>query len=117
MARLYFERLDPLLGLTLPPADFENCNWHMFQPLLPLGADRGVFIARMKELGIGIGVHYPALHLFSLYRALGFKPGDFPVAEDIGRRTITIPLFPAMADDDVTWVCDAIAQALKTTPR
>jgi hypothetical protein len=112
LARLYFERINPNLGLELPPADFENSNWHMFQPLLPRGADRGAFLAAMKEHGIGVGVHYPALHLFSLYRQLGFKEGDFPIAEDIGRRTITLPLFPAMADSDVDRVCEALAATL-----
>ncbi|MGE5467250.1 MAG: DegT/DnrJ/EryC1/StrS family aminotransferase [Ignavibacteria bacterium] len=113
LARRYFERIDPALGLALPPADFANSNWHMFQPLLPAGRDRGAFIAAMKEQGIGVGVHYPALHLFSLYRALGWKEGDFPHAEDIGRRTVTLPLFPAMADGDVDRVCSALAQVLK----
>ncbi|MBI3095952.1 MAG: DegT/DnrJ/EryC1/StrS aminotransferase family protein [Rhodocyclales bacterium] len=112
LARRYFERLDPALGLELPPADFANCNWHMFQPLLPAAVDRGQFIARMKEQGIGVGVHYPALHLFSLYRKLGFKDGNFPHAEDIGRRTITLPLFPAMTDADLDRVCAAIEHSL-----
>jgi hypothetical protein len=114
LARRYFDRLDRSLGLELPPADFENCNWHMFQPLLPDGTDRGAFIAAMKERGIGVGVHYPALHLFSLYRGLGFKEGDFPQAERIGAKTITLPLFPAMADADVDRVCEAIAACVTT---
>jgi dTDP-4-amino-4,6-dideoxygalactose transaminase len=116
LARLYFERIDPNIGLELPPADFENSNWHMFQPLLPKyankGTDRGAFLAAMKEHGIGVGVHYPALHLFSLYRQFGFKEGDFPVAEDIGRRIVTLPLFPAMADGDVDRVCSALTATL-----
>jgi dTDP-4-amino-4,6-dideoxygalactose transaminase len=66
----------------------------------------------MKEHGIGVGVHYPALHLFSLYRQFGFKEGDFPVAEDIGRRIVTLPLFPAMADGDVDRVCSALTATL-----
>lgn len=113
LARRYFALLDPALGLSLPPADFGNSNWHMFQPLLPPGTDRGRVIAALREHGIGAGVHYPALHLFSLYRALGFKDGDFPVAEDIGRRTLTLPLFPAMTDDDVARVCHALATILR----
>lgn len=113
LARRYFDRLDPQLGLALPPADFENSNWHMFQVLLPAGSDRGACIAAMKERGIGAGVHYPALHLFSLYRALGWKAGDFPQAEDIGRRILTLPLFPAMADSDVDRVCCALGEILK----
>jgi dTDP-4-amino-4,6-dideoxygalactose transaminase len=112
LARRYFELVDVNLGLELPPADFENSNWHMFQPLLPRGTDRGAFIAAMKERGIGVGVHYPALHLFSLYRKFGFKEGDFPVAEDIGCRIVTLPLFPAMADTDVARVCDALTAIL-----
>ena len=113
LAKRYFAQLDASLGLDLPPADFTNSNWHMFQPLLPRGTDRGRFIAAMKDKGIGTGVHYPALHLFSLYRPFGFKLGDFPHAEDAGARTVTLPLFPAMQDADVDRVCTAIAKNLR----
>ena len=112
LARAYFAGIDPALGLELPLADFSNSNWHMFQVLLPAGLDRGKFIAAMKRRGIGIGVHYPPLHLFSLYRKLGFKEGDFPNAERIGAATVTLPLFPAMADADVVRVCSALTASL-----
>ncbi|MDP2133928.1 MAG: DegT/DnrJ/EryC1/StrS aminotransferase family protein [Sulfuritalea sp.] len=112
LAREYFQRIDPALGLELPVADFTQSNWHMYQVLLPAGIDRGRFIATMKQCGIGVGVHYPVLHLFSLYRKLGFNDGDFPIAEDIGRRIITLPLFPSMTDSDVGRVCEAIKAAL-----
>ncbi len=115
LARRYFACIDSALCLELPIADFSNSNWHMFQALLPVGTDRSKFIAAMKEQGIGVGVHYPALHLFSLYRALGFKEGDFPQAERIGRRTITLPLFPAMQDSDVDRVCTALRASLSET--
>ncbi len=114
LAERYFARWDPALGFTLPPADLERRgNWHMFQPLLPrpLAPRRGEFIAAMRAQGIGVGVHYPAMHLFSLFRQRGHAAGDFPVAEDIGARTITLPLFPAMSDADVDRVCDAVAAA------
>ena len=112
LAQRYFAQLDSTVGLGLPPADFTQSNWHMFQPLLPRGTDRGAFVNAMREQGIGVGVHYPPLHLFSLYRKLGFQPGQFPNAEDIGARTVTLPLFPAMADSDVDRVCAALAAAL-----
>lgn len=115
LARAYFAGIDPTLGLELPIADLTNSNWHMFQVLLPAGADRGKFIVAMKERGIGVGVHYPPLHLFSLYRALGFKEGDFPVAERIGAATVTLPLFPAMQDSDIDRVCKALAASLPET--
>ena len=112
LAKRYFDQIDPTLGLELPIADFTNANWHMFQVLLPAGTDRGAFIAAMKERNIGVGVHDPAMHLFSLYRQLGWQEGDFPVAEDIGRRIVTLPLFPAMADTDVDRVCAALHDVL-----
>jgi dTDP-4-amino-4,6-dideoxygalactose transaminase len=113
LARRYFETIDPALGLGLPLADFVNSNWHMFQILLPAGADRGKLVAAMKDKGIGVGVHYPALHLFSLYRKLGFKVGDFPNAEHIGATTLTLPLFPTMQDSDVARVCAALGTCLR----
>ena len=113
LARRYFKTIDPALGLGLPFADFENSNWHMFQVLLPAGADRGRIIAAMKDKGIGVGVHYPALHLFSLYRRLGFKEGDFPNAERIGAAILTLPLFPLMQDSDVDRVCTALGTSLR----
>ncbi|MDN0081811.1 DegT/DnrJ/EryC1/StrS aminotransferase family protein [Crenobacter sp. SG2305] len=116
LARLYFEHFDASLGCELPPADFEQSNWHMFQPLLPLAnmtISRAELIDAMKAEGIGVGVHYPAMHLFTLFRAMGFKEGDFPHAEDIGRRTVTLPLFPAMQDADVQRVCQAVSRVLR----
>jgi dTDP-4-amino-4,6-dideoxygalactose transaminase len=113
LARRYFDCFDRSLGCELPPEDFENCNWHMFQVVLPAGSPRGEFIARMREQGIGIGVHYPAIHLFSLYRALGFREGQFPNVERIGKGIATLPLFPAMEDSDVERVCRAAARVLR----
>ena len=115
LAARYFERIDRQLGLSLPPTDAQSApaqgNWHMFQPLLPLERmtiGRGEFIAAMKERGIGVGVHYPAMHRFRLYRDLGWREGDFPHAERIGERTVSLPLFPAMRDEDVDRVCEAL---------
>jgi dTDP-4-amino-4,6-dideoxygalactose transaminase len=112
IARLYFESLDPALGCEMPPAGFEQSNWHMFQVLLPPEMPRPDFIKGMREAGIGIGVHYPAMHLFALYRALGWKEGDCPHAERIGRSIVTLPLFPAMRDKDVDRVCAAMSKLL-----
>ncbi|AIO40851.1 DegT/DnrJ/EryC1/StrS aminotransferase family protein [Burkholderia sp. AU19243] len=117
LARAYFAALDGgpavTLGLGLPVADFENGNWHMFQVTLPLerlSISRADFMAQMKERGIGTGVHYPAIHLFTLYRARGFREGMFPHAERYGASTVTLPLFTQMTEDDVRRVADAINQ-------
>ena len=113
LAKRYFELWDPALGCELPPRDFENSNWHMFQVVLPANKARGAFIAALREVGIGVGVHYPAMHLFTLYRALGWREGQFPNAERIGRQIVTLPLFPAMKDSDVDRVCEAARRALR----
>jgi dTDP-4-amino-4,6-dideoxygalactose transaminase len=116
LAWRYFQLWDRSLGCELPPQDFTNSNWHMFQVVLPQReAEPGLrarFIARMREAGIGVGVHYPAMHLFALYRALGWREGQFPHAERIGRSIATLPLFPAMGDEDVERVCRAAKAAL-----
>jgi dTDP-4-amino-4,6-dideoxygalactose transaminase len=115
LARHYFEHWDRNLGCELPPEDFEQSNWHMFQPLLPLDRlkiTRGEFIERMKAKNVGVGVHYPAMHLFALYRSLGFREGQYPAAERIGRSTVTLPLYPAMTNADVERVCAAVSDVL-----
>lgn len=114
LARRYFAVFDPALACELPLDNFTDSNWHMFQVLLPEGVERGRVIAAMKQRDIGIGVHYPAIHLFTLYRTLGFKQGDFPQAERVGRQTITLPLFPAMHPADVERVCDSLGDVLKS---
>lgn len=114
LANSYLELIQPQWGLQLPPLDNGHSNWHMFQVLLPLGINRSHFIEKMRAQGIGLGVHYPAIHLFSLYRKIGYAPGDFPIAEDIAKRIVTLPLFPAMTETDVQRVCQAIETCLAT---
>jgi dTDP-4-amino-4,6-dideoxygalactose transaminase len=113
LARRYFECFDRTLGCELPVEDFSNSNWHMFQIVLPAQIERGAFIAQMHAAGIGVGVHYPAIHLLTLYRQMGFKPGDFPITEHIGRGICTLPLFPAMRDEDVERVCEHCARTVQ----
>jgi dTDP-4-amino-4,6-dideoxygalactose transaminase len=114
LARLYFEHFDRALGCELPPPDFTHSNWHMFQIVLPAAVQRAQFIRAMHAAGIGVGVHYPAIHLLSLYRERGFRPGQFPQAERIGRGIATLPLFPAMRDEDVLRVCRESARILRS---
>ncbi|AWI08837.1 DegT/DnrJ/EryC1/StrS family aminotransferase [Ereboglobus luteus] len=120
LAQHYFKLLDApaarALNLGLPPADFENSNWHMFQVVLPEGPGcltRAQVMEKMRAANIGTGVHYPPIHLFTLYRNLGWKPGDFPNAERIGRTILTLPLFPAMTADDVGRVVATLGEILQ----
>ncbi len=115
LARRYFERFDRSLGCDLPPQAAPGSNWHMFQIVLPLprlAIGRGDFLKGMQERGIGAGVHYPAMHLFKLFRDLGYGEGDFPHAERVGAGIVTLPLFPGMSEDDVDRVCEAVRDIL-----
>ena len=104
------------LSLELPIQNFTETNWHMFQVVLPLeelDCDRAQVMTELKELGIGTGVHYPAITGFTLYQNQGYKTNDTPIAERIGRSILTLPLFPDMADADIDRIAAGLAQTLK----
>jgi dTDP-4-amino-4,6-dideoxygalactose transaminase len=108
------------MGIELPPplqTQGAITNWHMFQVVLPadrLKGGRAGVMQALRDVGIGTGVHYPAMHLFSLYRGLGWREGMLPHAERIGSGILTLPLFPAMQDGDPARVCAALAQACRS---
>jgi dTDP-4-amino-4,6-dideoxygalactose transaminase len=114
LAKRYLDNLGQDSPVRLPAAG-EGHAWHMFAPLVPfaeLGLDFAGLRDRMHAQGIGIGRHYPAVHLFSLYREMGYRDGQFPNAERIGAETVTLPLFPAMQVADVDRVCDVLRETL-----
>jgi dTDP-4-amino-4,6-dideoxygalactose transaminase len=120
LARAYFSAFDASnaaeLGLGVPPRDFTQTNWHMFQVILPeekLTIRRAEVMAKLQAVGIGSGVHYPAIHLFAVYRRLGWKEGDFPIAERIARTILTLPLFPTMSRTDVQRVVENLLAILQ----
>jgi dTDP-4-amino-4,6-dideoxygalactose transaminase len=101
--------------VRLPERGDEGHSWHIFAPLLPLERlriTRRQFIEAMAERGIGVGVHYPAIHTMTAYRQLGYREGQFPNSERIGRETVTLPLFPAMELSDVDRVVEATNEVL-----
>lgn len=112
LARQYFDcfgaEFESKTGAELPVADFQHSNWHMFHLVLPERVERAVFMQNMLDDGIGLGYHYRAIHLFSLYRARGFTDGMFPIAERIGKQIVTLPLFPLMQPADIQRVVSAV---------
>ena len=116
LARHYFATLgkdfEKKTGAQLPPEEFTNTNWHLFQVVLPDRITRPEFMEKMKAHNIGIGFHYAPIHLFKLYRALGFKEGMFPVAERVGKQIVSLPMFYAMNESDVDRTCAAMVEVL-----
>ena len=115
IARRYQTLLADWPQWTLPgtPAYPHRHAWHLFTPLInPQAAnmDRDAFMQGMKERNIGTGLHYRAVHLYPYYRDhFGFRRGDFPNAESISDRIVSLPLFPAMSDADQERVIMAMA--------
>lgn len=104
------------LHLELPLENFTDSNWHMFQVVLPLeqlNVDRAQVMTELKDLGIGTGVHYPAITGFTLYQKLGYRTDSTPIAQRIGRSILTLPLFPGMADEDISRIASALTGILK----
>jgi len=116
LASLYFDELgiDPP-GVLPERGDSDHC-WNMFTLLLPfdqLGMTRAQFQHAMGQRGIGVGVHYPCIPSLTAYRNLSDRAAHrYPNAARIGRETVTLPLFPTMADSDVRRVCEALRAVL-----
>jgi dTDP-4-amino-4,6-dideoxygalactose transaminase len=104
------------LKLELPVENYTDSNWHMYQVVLPLDqldCDRAQIMTELKDLGVGTGVHYPAITSFTLYKEQGYKTSDTPVAQRIGRSILTLPLFPGMADEDIGRIASGFIGILK----
>jgi hypothetical protein len=116
LADRYFAELQGFSGAVLPARGDEGHSWHMFQVLIDFrarGMSRPGFQGLMADRGIGVGVHYPSIPSLKFYRELGFKDEDTPVAARVGRETVTLPLFSAMSDDDVSRVCHELKDILR----
>ena len=104
------------LNLELPPENFTETNWHMFQVVLPLNqlhVDRAQVMTELKEMDIGTGVHYPAITGFSLYKKLGYQVSATPIAERIGKSILTLPLFPGLTQVNVEFISKSMVAILK----
>ncbi len=115
LAGRYFQELEGFRAVVLPARGDAGHSWHMFQVLIDFsvqGMTRPEFQQRMAERGIGIGVHYVSIPGLTYYRQQGYRPEDTPVAARVGRETVTLPLFPAMNDEDVVRVCRELREVL-----
>jgi perosamine synthetase len=115
VAALYEEGLAGIEGLRTPPATrgAERRSWFVYPVGLPPGADRDATIARLAERGIASKAYLPCVHLFPHLRELGWREGQFPVAEAASARSLALPFFPAMTESQVARVCEALADSLR----
>lgn len=99
-----------------PRRDADRHAWHLYSVRLAveeLSIDRAEVIRRLGEAGIGTSVHFIPLHLHPHYQQrYGYAPGDFPMAERLFERSISLPIWPGMTDAQVDRVTSTVLDVL-----
>jgi dTDP-4-amino-4,6-dideoxygalactose transaminase len=101
-------RIDGVRPVLEPEPDTDSA-WHIYPLLLDPGVDREAFRSRLAAAGVQTSVHYPPLHLMRAF--INSRASRLTVTEDYARRTVTVPLFPHMSEDQQAHVIDSIAKA------
>ena len=114
IAHGFLERLGDLDALEMPPNPPDRVHsWHLFQIKLHLdrlNLDRDAFLDALRARGVGFSVHWRPLHLHPYWsEAFGWSAEHLPVASKVWRRTISLPIFPAMRQDEI----DAVVRAVR----
>jgi len=111
IAAVYDVELAGIAGLTLPSVpEWAEPVWHLY---VVRHAQRDALAKALADQGIGTIVHYPVPpHLQPAYAEMGYKPGDFPIAEAIHREVLSLPIGPHMALAQASAVAAAVRQAL-----
>ena len=118
VAGLYREALAGIEGLHLPCEDLggDSRGWFVFVVQLPHGVERDETIRALAAAGMQSKPYLPAIHLMSFYRErFGHRQGEFPVCEDVARRSLALPFFPAMGEAEVSRVATELRAALGKT--
>ncbi|HON76848.1 MAG TPA: DegT/DnrJ/EryC1/StrS family aminotransferase [Spirochaetota bacterium] len=100
-----------------------SSSWHLYPLKLRtelLTITRDEFIDEMKSRGISTSVHFIPIHHFSFYKNAGYGSGDFPETDWIFERTVSLPIYPDLVEDEIAYiienVIDIITQKRKKTP-
>ncbi|MBK5220210.1 MAG: DegT/DnrJ/EryC1/StrS family aminotransferase [Thermoleophilia bacterium] len=118
VADLYEQGLAGIEGVATPIAGRgqERRSWFVYTVRLADGVDRDATIARLAARGIASKAYLPCIHLFPHLRELGYREGQFPVAEAAAAHSLALPFFPAISEGQVARVCQELAAALGQTP-
>jgi perosamine synthetase len=115
VAARYAELLGAVPGLELPCADDDEHerSWFVYVVTLPEESDREAIIASLADRGVQTARYLPCIHLQPYMRErFGYREGLCPVAEDVAARTLALPFHARLAEDDQTYVAEALAAAL-----
>ena len=120
VAAWYEERLAGLEGVERPgPAAWTTrMSWFVYVVRLAPRHDRDRLIRELEARGVPARPYFPPIHLQPFYRGrFGLRPGDFPVTEAAGASCLALPFFGTMREEQVDYVCGALAEALGLEPR
>jgi dTDP-4-amino-4,6-dideoxygalactose transaminase len=114
LAALYAQGLAALEGVEAPIAarGAERRSWFVYVVRLADDVERDAVVTRLAERGVASKAYLPCIHLFPHLRELGYREGQFPVAEAAAAHSLALPFFPAMTESQVTRVCEALAESL-----
>lgn len=109
----YYRLIDAISGVEIPFRVLHNKTsvYHVFPILLDEKLDRIKIIESMKADGIQTSIHYPAFSEFSAFCELGLN--DAPIAIEIAKRELTLPMYPNLTFEEVVLVCEALKKAIK----
>ena len=119
VAERYAEALGEIEGLELPCADAgaERRSWFVYVVQVPRGVERDRVIGDLRAMGVESRPYLPAIHLMGFYRErFGHGEGEFPVCEDVARRSLALPFFPELTDGQVERVAEAVRTVLARAP-
>ncbi len=112
IAARYSAALGEAEGIELPVVlDGVEPGWHLYVVRVRDAARRRAMFDHLRSEGLIVQLHYVPVHLHPVFRELGFMPGSVPRAEDYAARAISIPIYPAMSDDDVDRVIETVLAA------
>jgi perosamine synthetase len=116
VASLYEQRLAAVEGVEAPIAarGAERRSWFVYVVRLADEVDRDATIAHLAKRGIASKAYLPCIHLFPQLRELGYREGQFPVAEAASAHSLALPFFPAMTEGQVDRVCQELASAIRS---
>ena len=107
--------------IPAPIPDYVKHSYHLYTLLLDidrLRITRDEFLNEMTKRNIGVGVHYIALHLHPYYQeTYGYKRGDFPNAEWLSDRSVSIPLSAKLTNEDVEDVTEAVREIIRNNTK
>jgi perosamine synthetase len=118
VAALYSEALAGADGVDLPCPDEggDRRGWFVYVVQLPHGVDRDAAVLALRERGVESKPYLPAIHLLSFYRRrFGHRDGEFPVCEEVARRSLALPFYPDLTEGEIERVVEALRQVLAST--